>query len=289
MFQEKLAPRRPGSPNQALIQWPGEARMAVVITFDCQADEGIPLLPGGYKNYQQITERQYGGRHGIFRVLDLMDKYQVKATFLMSGAMAERYPEAARQVVQRGHEIAGHAYHHEDPYYLLSREEEREVMRKTIAAIQGVTGVRPLGWRCPKVLVTENTIELLAEEGFLWNSDFLNEDLPYILDMGKRRLVEIPYSFFTDDAPLYNTAGQPYGIPRNVFTVWQDEFDVLYQESAQSPQMFILTLHEYLSGRPSRSRPLDNFLSYMRGFPGLWFARCIDVANWWLENRFWVE
>ena len=274
MFEERV--------TKGKIEWPNQARMAVLISFDYQAEVGSPTLPGGKTNYQMVTERQYGGRHGIWRVLDLLDKYGIKSTFFVSGVTAERYPDSVKAIKARGHDIAGHAYAHEE-LYNLPIEEERQIILKTINALEKISGERPWGWRSPKVWISDNTLELLAENGFIYNSDLLNEDLPYVIKTKSKELVEIPYTFTTDDACLYSPINYPYGIPRNVLGVWQDEFHVLYEESKKSPKMLIICLHPYLTGRPSRSKALDDFLNYIKDFKGLWYARCIDIANWWIK------
>ena len=267
------------------IEWPNQAHMAVLITFDYQAEVGAPTLPSGKVNYAISTERQYGGRRGIWRVLDLLDKHGLKSTFFVSGVTAEWYPDSVKEIKARGHDIAGHAYAHEE-LHLYPRKEENEIILKTIDAIDKVSGERPWGWRAPKVLISENTLELLAENDFIYDSDFLNDSLPYILKIKDKELVEIPYTFTTDDACLYSPINYPFGVPRNVLGIWQDEFDVLYQESKKSPRMLIICLHPYLTGRPSRSKALDDFLTYIKDYKGLWYARCIDVANWWREKGY---
>ncbi len=267
------------------IEWPNQARMAVLITFDYQAEVGSPTLPSGKINNAVYSERQYGGRHAIWRVLDLLDKHNLKSTFFASGVTAEIYPESVKEMRARGHDVAGHAYAHEE-LHLLSREEEKTVILKTIEALEKISGERPWGWRSPKVLISENTLELLAENGFIYNSDSLNEDLPYVLKIGDKELIEIPYTFTTDDAPLYSPITFPYGVPRNIRGIWEDEFQVLYEESKKSPKMLIICLHPYLTGRPSRSKALDDFLNYIKDYKDLWYARCIDVANWWKEKGY---
>jgi len=277
MFEERL--------TKGKIEWPNGARMAVLFTFDYQAEVGSPKLPSGKTNYQIETERQYGGRHGVWRVMDLLDKHGIKSTFFVSGVTAERYPETVKEMKARGHDIAGHAYAHEE-LHLFSREEERTIILKTIEALEKIGGVRPLGWRSPKVLISDNTLELLAENGFIYNSDSLNEDLPYVIKIKGKELIEIPYTFTTDDACLYSPLNYPYGIPRDVLGVWQDEFHVLYEESKKRPQMLIICMHPYLTGRPSRSKVLDDFLTYIKDYKGLWYARCIDIANWWIKMKY---
>jgi len=277
MFGERL--------TKGNIEWPNQARMAVLITFDYQAEIGSPTLPSGKINYAISTEREYGGRHGIWRVLDLLDKHGIKSTFFVSGVTAEKYADSVKEIRARGHDIGGHAFEHEE-LHGLSREEEETVILKTIESLEKVSGERPWGWRSPKVLISENTLELLAEHGFTYDSDFLNEDLPYVIKINDKELVEIPYTFTTDDAPLYSPLNYPYGVPRNVLGIWQDEFHVLYEESKQRPKMCIICLHPYLTGRPSRSKALDDFLTSIQDVEGLWFARCIDVVNWWKEKGY---
>src|SRR3972149_6132048 len=139
------------------VSWPQGARMAVVLTFDFQGEVGSIPLPGGKKNFREITEFSYGARVGIWRILDLLDIHEVKATFPTCGATAEKYPLASCEIIKRGHEIAAHAYEHEH-LYQLSREAEPEVINKTIQAIKRVTGHRPLGWRWPISWTTGHTI-----------------------------------------------------------------------------------------------------------------------------------
>lgn len=275
-------------PDPKRVTWPEGARMAVLFTFDYQAEEGAPTLPDGGVNYQEFTERQYGRIGGIWRILGILDKHQVKATFLTCGATAEKAPESVQEIRRRGHDLGGHTYHHED-VWKLNRDQEREVFEKTVAAIEKVAGVRIRGWRCPMVRPSENTLELMREFGMAWHSDFLNGDLPYIVEVpGKGDLVEIPYSFSTDDACWYGMPGQlPYGVaPRDLLGIWQDEFSVLYEESFREPRMLIICMHPLLTGRPSRAKILDEFIGQIKNYQGLWFATCGQVADWWLKNGF---
>lgn len=272
------------------VEWPHGARIAVLVAFDYQSEVGEYSLPNGMPNYAQITEASYGGRVGIWRLLDILDRHRIPATFNTCGLTAELYPETCVAIVQRGHEIAGHTYDHRPPWR-LTEAEEREDVQKTIASIRDVTGVRITGWRCPRVQPSPHTLRIMADEGFVWDSNFLNYDLPYMLDVGTKSLVEIPYTFSTDDLPFIYGSGPSYGFPapRNkpsdLFEIWKDEFDVLYAEAGVSPKMFIWQNHPLVMGRAHRARYFDRFLGYLRGFPDVWFARCIDVANLWLERH----
>lgn len=273
-----MIPERPKGP----VRWPKGCRLALLLTFDFQDEEGIPLLPGGHKNYQEMTDRRYGATCGIYRVLRLLAAQETPATFRVSGRMAERYPEAVRAAKEAGHEVAGHGWG-EEVLDGLSPEEEKTVIEKTVRAIRQVTGEQILGWRSPQARPSPRTAEILADAGFEWRGDLLNSDLPYRLEGGGKSLIEIPHTLATSDLTLYNPSQIPAGIPRRVLGARREEFDMLYAEAATSPRMMTLTLLPYASGRPARARALGEFIRYAKGFPGVWFARCVDVARWWRE------
>jgi len=287
-YWDYITERLPKQP----IQWPKGARIAVCVAFDYQAEVGDTwVFPDGTPNYGQITEASYGGRVGIWRILDILDKHQIKGTFNTCGMTAELYPESARAIVERGHEIAGHTYTHKAQWTLPLEEEVQEV-RKTVATIKNLTGAQIVGWRCPVVQPSKNTLKILCDEGFVWDSDFLNYDWPYMLDIGGKSLVEIPYTFSTDDFPfIYGAVRQEVGgfpgprqTPTALYQMLRDEFDVLYAESAKTPKMFIFQSHPLIVGRAHRALHFDRLLEYIKGFPGVWFARLNDVAQWWLKN-----
>jgi peptidoglycan/xylan/chitin deacetylase (PgdA/CDA1 family) len=287
IYWDAITERLPREP----IRWPNGARIAVLSLFDYQAEVGEWAFPDGTPNYGQITEASYGGRVGIWRLLDICDKHGIKATFNTCGITAERYPESVRAIVERGHEIAGHTYTHR-PQFQLPYEEELQEVRKTVAAIERITGARIRGWRCPIVQPSRNTLKILVDEGFLWDGDFLNYDLPYMLDIGDKTLVEIPYTFSTDDFPfIYGAVRQDFGgfpgprqTPAALFQLCKDEFDVLYAESAKTPKMFAFQQHPLIMGRAHRSLYYDRLLQHIKSHEGVWFATCSEVARYWLAH-----
>ena len=286
-YWDGITERLPKEP----IRWPGNARIAVLTLFDYQAEVGEWEFPDGTPNYGQITEASYGGRVGIWRLIDILDRQKIKATINVCGITAERYPESVRAIVERGHEIGGHTYTHR-PQFHLSFDEEVQEIRKTVDAIKRITGERIVGWRCPIVQPSSNTLKIMVEEGFVWDSNFLNYDLPYFLDVGDKKLVEIPYTFSTDDFPfLYGTPRQEFGgfpgprqTPSALFQVWKDEFDVLYAESAKSPRMFAFQQHPLIMGRAHRSVYVERIYEYMNSHEGVWFATAKEVSEWWLKH-----
>jgi peptidoglycan/xylan/chitin deacetylase (PgdA/CDA1 family) len=178
--------------------WPSGTRLPVVLTFEHQAGEGAPLLPGERPNYMVGGTIEYGARRGILNILELLDKFNVKATFMVCGTTAESHPEPVRAAHQAGHEIAGMSYSFER-VRTASRQREQSIVRKTVKALQDVTGAKIKGWRCPDYRLGTHTLDVLAEEGFAWDSSQLNDDLPSVYDCGGRRLVEIPFTTSTAD------------------------------------------------------------------------------------------
>lgn len=269
-------------PNGKII-WPEDHRFAVVLTFDFQGGEDVKPDRDGKINHEGWTQGEYGPNTGVWRILKILEQQKVKATFLTCGAIAERFPEAVKAIVQKGHEVAGHGYHHEVARD-LSREEEREVIRRAAAMIEERTGKRPLGWRsCTQ---SPNSIELLMEQGFLWNSNSFSHDLPSIWVKGDRSLVEIPRQPF-GDGRLYGHRDS--GNPADTLLVWKSVFDELYEESAERPGFCCFQFHPYISGRPGRAKALKTLIEYMKSHGGVWFATGSEIARWWLREGFSTE
>jgi peptidoglycan/xylan/chitin deacetylase (PgdA/CDA1 family) len=279
------------APTQLLDRWPQDKRLAVLLCFDTQADidAGRPgyqttMRKDGTVNFVDQMERQYEAKAGLKRILRILRGYGVKATFPTTGMTAEWYPELIASIAEDGHEVASHSYSH----YLMnsfSREEEREEIEKTTAAIEQATGKRPRGWRSPLYSTTGQTLELLAECGYVWDASFPNDDLPYWIDTAKGRMLAIPSCL--DDSNMYLMAHSPfathagghfYSSPQNVLASWQCEFDVLYEESEEEPRICSITMHPRVSGRPFRSWALSRFIEHALAHEGVWFPDCSEIA-----------
>ena len=262
--------------------WPPGVRLPVVLTFELQSGEGAPLVPGDRPNYMVAGSMQYGARRGIWNILELLEECQMKATFFVCGSTAEKYPDAVRAAQKAGHEIAGMSYSF-DRVRTASTERERSIICQSVQVLEGIVGVKIKGWRCPDYRISPQTLDILAEEGFDWDSSLLNDDLPYLFDAGNRRLVEIPFSTSTADKTFI---GYPYpqrGGPDGLANVWNNEFEVLYAESARSTRFMILSLQTWATGRPASLRVLRQFLERLASHEEFWLARCGEIAKWWRE------
>ena len=267
------------------LRWPNNARLVVLPTvmFESWSEGKAPpyspmttSLKPGTVDRLGISWAEYGGKTGIRRIMRVLDEFAVRATVCISGKAAEQFPEAARELHKKGHELAGHSYTQDLILPYLSAEEEKEVIRRCARIIEGITGTKPRGWFSPVAAPTEHTAEFLAEEGFQWHGDYNDTDLPYALKTSKGNLIAIPHSDFTDNRVLR-------GSPRDFYQVYKDTFDFLYGNEPMG--MINLTVHAHFGGRPLMSAMLAEILRYMRGFPEVWFARHDEIACWILDNR----
>ncbi len=275
-------------------RWPGDARIAVSIVLNYEEGGEYSILHGdahaetiladgaggaapltGARNLNVESIYEYGSRVGFWSILDVLRERSIPITVYGVGMALERNPGAAKAIQACGYEIASHGYRWID-FQHVGLDEERAQLRRAIAAIEGLTGSRPLGWYTGRP--SPNTRRLIVEEGgFLYDSDAYNDDLPYwtMVD-GKHHLV-IPYSFDNNDSR--SSRGQGFEIGDHFFTYVRDSFDWLY--ARPTPRMMSIGLHCRLIGRPGRIGALCRLLDYMRGHERVWFCRRIDIARHW--------
>lgn len=280
MFTERLP--------KATVKLPQGIRIALAISVDFEAEEDATFLSPTQPDYLDFHERQYDGRRGVWRLLEVLGKHKVFTTFFICGAVLENYPAASKQVKACGHEVAGHTYHHEH-FDRMTATEENNAFVRMLAAFEKLYGERPVGFRTcfPSV----RTLDFVAECGFRYDSTLRNDDIPHILQREDGKFfVEIPRGF-NGDAPLVGTpvatvlATGKYGIPADVASHWKREFDWRYQRGAIEAQVMSLCLHPFISGRPSRAKALDEFLAHTKQFSHVWFATHAQLADWWLSQE----
>lgn len=284
-YQWSHRPRMPRRPEW-FTEWPGATRLALNVSV-LHEWESIPRpirpMPDRARwQFDQLalSQREYGARHGIERLLRLFDKHEVKATVLVNGLLASLFPDAIADAHRRGNEIAVHNWDQAIHPPVMGRDEERASMRATVDAITKVTGVRPRGFMSQGPRPTENTLQLCADEGFTWTGDYGDSDFPYLIDVGGKKIVSVGYVFpaYTDNelAQLGLDAGLKQAIA---------EFDAVYAESRRHPMQYRWAAHSHISGRPGMASVLDEFLSYARSKPDVWIARSVDIADYWLAHE----
>jgi peptidoglycan/xylan/chitin deacetylase (PgdA/CDA1 family) len=245
-----------------------------MLTFD-NFGESFDLLRYGHAG-GALADGVYAPRRGVPRVLELLDRYQIPATFFVEGWNARRYRDLLGEVVAAGHEIGAHGWMHER-WNELEPDHERDLIARTTAVIGEATGTPPRGWRAPSGLTTRATLDLIQRAGYDWDSSFGDEDIPYRLAIATGRdetLVELPWQWSLDDAPYYAYPGN-IRRPADVAQLWIDEFDAAYATTGY----FMLVCHPRYSGRPARIAALETLIEHIRAHDGVWFAGCSEVAG----------
>jgi len=277
--------------------WKNGKKCAVCLTFDCDGDiswKNIMRRTGVVKEGQPynpvvLSMGQYGPNVAIPRILKFLDRHEIRGCFYVPGMFAEMYPALVREIDRKGHEIGHHGYAHLNPSR-LSEKEEREEMEKGLNAIIEVTGKRPMGYRSPAFDMSPRTLSLLAEYGFIYESNQMAYDIPYIHEVGDHRIVEIPFHWLTMDwtyfafnffPPLEYQSG--ISSQEAVFEIWSEEFEGLREEGA----LFTIVMHPQAIGRPSRMRMLDRIVRLIKGKGDAWIATPQEIATYWLEEHSW--
>lgn len=254
-----------------------------ILDGDCnrETNNEVPSpLPINQRDLANESVFEYGSRVGIWRLLDRLARYDIKATFFCCALALERNPHVGPAIVKAGHEVFGHGYRWEE-YFKMDVQSEREAIQKTINSLKQTTGVRPLGWYV-RYGPSEHTRELIVEEGgFIYDSMSYNDDLPYYTKVADKKWLVVPYSLEVNDTKFWRGGMIS---PSDFYESMKNTFDVLYEEGATYPKMMSIGLHCRISGKPSRIKVVEDFIEYALSHSGVWFARRLDIARWWLEN-----
>ena len=250
--------------------WPNGARVAVLLSFD--VDNETISLRAGEPNIGQLSQMQYGARVGLDRIVKLLDAHRIPATFFIPSMSLAITPAMATTIKRSGrHEIGVHGWIHE-MNTTLPDSAERALVTKAIDELTRLTGTKPVGYRAPSWNFSPNTLSILRDLGFRYESSLMADESPYELTQNGQPtgLVEIPVEWILDDAPLFNPQGTSYMNPRDIAKVWMDEFDKAYAEGTS----FGLTMHPHVSGHRSRIVALELLIAHIEavGAGKVWFA-----------------
>ena len=256
---------------------PGGARCAVALSFD--SDHDTTELRDGGRSIGRMSWGQFGNRVGVPRILELLKKTGIPATFFVPAVSALLHPDEQRRVVAEGHEIGLHGWIHE-LNSVLPENVERDLHLRSAETLTAITGVRPVGMRTPSWDFSPATLTIQREMGLLYDSSLMADDDPYELvqDGEPTGIVELPVEWIRDDAVYFNMnrfqALRPYTPPPAVLDIFRREFDQAYESGG----LFLLTMHPHVIGYRSRLFILEELIRHMQARPGVWFATHRDVA-----------
>jgi len=269
-----------------IVHWPGNKKICATFTVAFEA-----YLRGGHHKTTEVpgvnmvaaSHANYGGNAGIWRIMEVLERHKARATIDINGLAAERWPEATRALSRAGHEIAGHGYTNEIKMTTLSADEQRAEIRKVTRIVTDITGKRPVGWVSPGGNHTEETMGVLADEGYLWWGDRCDDDPPYVESVNGKRMVIIPKHWFFNDLRGWNGGGLGGA---EAFQAFKYSFDFVYEEAQRGrPGRIDALVHAELGGRPYMAHAFERMVQYCKQFEDeLWFPTRDEIAEFMLKR-----
>lgn len=273
--------------------WPGDARLAVSFVVNVEEGAELSISLGDERNesvYEIVeevvgvpdpakdTHFDYGTRAGYWRIMDLFDRHGAKAQMNCCARALTLSPWLATDMTARGHEIACHSYRWER-HANMAEDHERALIARCVEEIRAATGTRPIGWHT-RSAASPNTRRLLVEEGgFLYDSDHYGDDLPFVLAVGGKPHVVLPYAFDTNDMRFQRAGG--FHFAKDFARYCCDAIDWLWEEGRTAPKMMTIGLHLRIIGRPGRIAGLAQILDHIARKGGIWIARRDEIARHW--------
>jgi len=267
------------------ITWPGNARVALWVSPNIEffpLNEPVPFGIGINPDVLAWSQRDYGGRIGTFRVMNVLDKHGIRATVALNADVCDEYPEIIEEAMKRDWELMGHGETNSHMIDGLEEAERRRAIIATFDRIEAASGKRPRGWLSPGVRMTWDTPDILIEAGCEYWCDFVNDDQPYLMDIGGQRLVNVPYSAEINDLPAFLRANRT---AEEFATMIKRQFDVLHREGVESGRVMCIALHPFLIGVPHRIDALDEALAYICDHDGVWKTTASEILDAYLATN----
>ena len=229
-----------------------------------------------------LASGEYGAVDGLPRILAVLDRLQLPATFFMPVSSAVLNPEMLGMIAKSArHEIALHGWVHENQNTVNNPEEEARLIKQSLDYFEKATGNRPVGTRAPGWAFSRNSVEVLRKSGLIYDSSMMGLDEAYEINAHGQPtgLVELPVEWILDDAPYFGATGA-LPVPELIFKTYRDEFDVAYKEGT----LAMLTFHPHVVGRRSRALHMEKLFEYIKSKPGVWFATAEQIARYVKQN-----
>lgn len=270
------------------LSWPGGAHLALWVIpnlefFPLTAGlAGHPFEPKGTPpSVRAWAQRDYGNRVGIWRIMDVLDKFKIRATAAVNSDICIQHPQIIRAGVERKWEFMGHNVTNTVRLTELDQAAERETVISCVKVIGKAAGKRPLGWLGSGLAENWHTLDTLIDTGFRYVADWTNDDQPYLMSINGRNITSIPYSYEVNDSPfLYYRNGTIDEFEKLICR----QFDVLYQEGADSGRVMAICLHPFIIGVPHRIRGLENALRYIAAHDKVWHATGSEIIEHYLAS-----
>ncbi len=285
-------------PQRGKLVLPGGNRLAVIPTINLEFWDlikdtkqayyagGPPILPdalpGDVPDFPNFSWREYGQRVGVWRMFREFDRAEVAPSCTVNAKLIEERWPIVEAVVERDWELVAHNYEQGDllTNYAHNPAEERELIERSLRIYEKAIGRKAKGWLSCSLRGTLNTCEILADNGLIFFCDLMNDDQPYLINTPKGNIVATPYSIEVNDFTFFTRRGLDTD---GAVKLLIEQFDVLYEEAAETGLVMNIGLHPHVAGVPHRIRALREFLSYAKGFDDVWWPTRQELAEWYLS------
>jgi len=239
------------------------------------APQGVATIP----DVPNWAWHEYGMRVGFWRMYEALRKRKIRATTSINANVCRAYPAVAEAMRDASWEFMGHGVK-QGAMHLLT--DQRKAVRESIELIREFTGKAPTGWLGPGLTETWETLDILAEEGIEYVSDWVNDDQPYEIRTSTRPLVSVPYTLELNDIPVMV-------VQHHESSAWvtrcKDQFDRLVLEGARQPRVMAIAVHPYIHGVPHRIKYFEAVYDYIGKQKGVWMTTGEEIAEWWRSSR----
>jgi len=228
------------------------------------------------------SDRDYGNRIGVWRLMDVLDRYEIRGTVALNSLLCDAHPVIIEEGNKRKWEWMGHNESNTRRLNEAPPGEEAQIIKRTFETIARATGAPVKGWLSSGLQQTWDTLDLLAAQGCVYQCDWCNDDQPYVMNLdGGRRILSVPYPQQCNDKPAYE---RMYVSPDEFEKMICRTFDVLYREGEESGRVMAIALHPYISGVPHRIGALDAALEYICSHAGVWRTTGNEIAQHYLAQ-----
>jgi peptidoglycan-N-acetylglucosamine deacetylase len=264
--------------------WPNGKKVAVSVNvmFETWSEGNAPTysvqtthLKSGTVDHAGKAWSTYGGRVGVWRLINLLDRLRIAGTFFTNARCAEEYPDAVRQIVKSGHDLGAHAYTQDQLLAYMSLAEQEKTIRMSVDLLEACGGKKVNGWASPVVAFTPETAGFLAKAGLAWTSDVTFADLPIKIRTPHGVIAGVPTTDFSDNRVMRAS-------PRDLYDAHKGTIDYLIAHEPLG--LLVLVIHCQFGGRSLITAVLQDILTYIASLPDVWFARHDELARWALEQ-----
>ena len=269
------------------IAWPDNGRIALWVAPNIEYFHfDMPIRGSGSNHKPDVpgyTLRDYGSRVGVFRIMNVLEKFGIRASVLLNAEVCEHHPEIIAEGNKRNWEWLGHGLTNSVSMLDYSADEERGIIHKVKEMITAATGKEPKGWLGPGLGETFDTPDHLAAEGFEYVCDWGNDVQPTPMRVKTGRMIVVPYELGVNDIRVFNRENHT---AEQYYRMVCDHFDTLYRDSVSGGRVLCLPLHPFVIGLPFRISYLEKALDYICSHDGVWRTTSGEIADWYYQKYY---